>query len=188
MKVLRDWVKEKCRGCRFWDRLNPEEWECAMPAETPACKDWRPRSIEADLKRRGFDGLYCENECGCELGNLAPCDEGPTDRCKPGHKHFQHGEGRGEQDWRICPGPVDVRAITEAYLKEHHLDGLFSVEGECACEMGRLVPCGEDCMDCRPGYKRPMTEKDCAAVGCVLCVGEGHWTIGPEESDGEGIA
>ena len=33
-------------------------------------------------------------------------------------------------------------------------DGLYCPEGQCACELGDLCPCGEDPVDCKPGYKR----------------------------------
>jgi len=33
-------------------------------------------------------------------------------------------------------------------------DGLYCSEGECACEIGDLCPCGEYSEDCNPGYKK----------------------------------
>ena len=42
--------------------------------------------IKKYLKENGYDGLVdCENECGCELGNLMPCD-GVIMDCEPGYK------------------------------------------------------------------------------------------------------
>jgi len=42
--------------------------------------------IEKYLKENGYDGLYNERyECGCEIGDLAPCGEIGTD-CKAGYK------------------------------------------------------------------------------------------------------
>ena len=57
--------------------------------------------IERHLKENGYDGLYHENDCGCEIGKLAPCDSCPLD-CLPGYKmpcdcgeHYFHiGEKR----------------------------------------------------------------------------------------------
>ena len=36
------------------------------------------------LTEHGYDGLYCES-CGCETGDLAPCDSSAMD-CQAGHK------------------------------------------------------------------------------------------------------
>ena len=45
------------------------------------------------LKENGYDGLYCENECGCGIEDLAPCD-GPIHSCRPGYKvSCKCGEG-----------------------------------------------------------------------------------------------
>lgn len=39
-------------------------------------------------------------------------------------------------------------------LKNKGFDGLYCSEGECACEIGDLNPCGEYSEDCKPGYKK----------------------------------
>ena len=41
--------------------------------------------IEAHLRTIGADGLVFEGECGCELGDLAPCMSGPG-QCSPGYR------------------------------------------------------------------------------------------------------
>jgi len=41
--------------------------------------------IEKYLKENGYDGLYREDGCGCELGDLGSCDSCPLD-CIPGYK------------------------------------------------------------------------------------------------------
>ena len=48
--------------------------------------------IEQYLKTNGFDGL-CIDECGCGLGDLAPCDL-PLD-CVPAYRHIC-GENKPE--------------------------------------------------------------------------------------------
>ncbi len=40
--------------------------------------------IFAYLKSNGYDGLYHDNDCGCELDDLVPCGEDPS-QCVPGH-------------------------------------------------------------------------------------------------------
>ena len=37
------------------------------------------------LKNNGYDGLFDEFECACEISDLMPCDE-PHPDCKPGYK------------------------------------------------------------------------------------------------------
>ena len=49
---------------------------------------------------------------------------------------------------------MTVREIVEKYLKENKFDGLFNGEGQCACELSDLIPCGnDDIMTCQCGYK-----------------------------------
>ncbi len=36
------------------------------------------------LKEHGYDGLYDDDDCGCTLDNLMPCESCP-DMCLPGH-------------------------------------------------------------------------------------------------------
>ena len=37
------------------------------------------------LKKNGYDGLYYDGDCGCELDDLFPCGEFSSD-CKAGYK------------------------------------------------------------------------------------------------------
>ena len=37
------------------------------------------------LTEHGYDGLYTE-DCGCEVGDLAPCSEQYSFGCRAGHK------------------------------------------------------------------------------------------------------
>lgn len=41
--------------------------------------------VEESLKEKGFGGLF-NDECGCELSDLAPC-EGMRNDCIAGYKH-----------------------------------------------------------------------------------------------------
>ncbi len=41
--------------------------------------------VEKYLKENGYDGLFHEGDCGCEVGDLAPCDGSALD-CEPGYK------------------------------------------------------------------------------------------------------
>jgi len=57
---------------------------------------------------------------------------------------------------------MTVSEIIEKYLKENGYDGLYNLNGECACEIGDLIPCVDYCGDCKPGYKKsdPSGEYD----------------------------
>lgn len=46
------------------------------------------------------------------------------------------------------------------YLQNSGYGGLFSSEGECACENDDLFPCGEMPADCEAGYKIPCSCND----------------------------
>ncbi len=55
------------------------------------------------LKDNGFDGLMQkEIPCGCELSNLAPCNDMPDD-CEPAYRHECTGGKCGE----TCEGGPD---------------------------------------------------------------------------------
>ncbi len=44
---------------------------------------------EQYLKANGYDGLYNENgECGCERGDLMPCDCSGIEDCEPAMQHY----------------------------------------------------------------------------------------------------
>ena len=53
--------------------------------------------IESYLREYGYGGLHDEDVCGCELGDLIPCNRDPG-HCKPGLKIKT---GKGLYDWRI---------------------------------------------------------------------------------------
>jgi len=42
--------------------------------------------VKAGLIANGFDGLYNDSICGCELGDLEPCG-GVESNCRGGYKH-----------------------------------------------------------------------------------------------------
>lgn len=49
---------------------------------------------EQYLKANGYDGLYNENcECGCERGDLMPCDCSGIEDCEPAMQHYCHACG-----------------------------------------------------------------------------------------------
>ena len=39
------------------------------------------------LRANGFDGLYNDVGCGCDLSDLMPCD-GPSDMCEPSFRTY----------------------------------------------------------------------------------------------------
>ncbi len=50
------------------------------------------------LVEHGYDGLYKEDECGCNLDALLPCER-CCDACQPGYKH----PGDEHAEWYIRP-------------------------------------------------------------------------------------
>lgn len=60
---------------------------------------------------------------------------------------------------------MKVIDIVKAHLVENGFDGLYQEDAECACLVDDLRPCGDDCSNCRPGYKGADES------------GEGDWCI-----------
>jgi hypothetical protein len=53
------------------------------------------------LKKNGFSGLYSDKQCGCEIGDLAPCGEFMMggeymNDCRPGYVHKDMRPGHVE--------------------------------------------------------------------------------------------
>lgn len=67
---------------------------------------------------------------------------------------------------------MNLKEITEAYLREKGYDGLYDTDTECACSVDALFPCVEPGIYCEAGYSRPC---DC---------GDHNWHIGPERAAG----
>ena len=47
---------------------------------------------------------------------------------------------------------MTVKSIINNYLEKNYFDGLYDDTGECACKKDDLIPCGDYCGDCTPGY------------------------------------
>ena len=57
--------------------------------------------ITKHLKENGFDGLHHENnECGCRLNDLMPCDSEDFANCEPGYL-------RKDKQCDTCPEGYD---------------------------------------------------------------------------------
>lgn len=50
-----------------------------------------------------------------------------------------------------------VKTIVRDFLIKNEYDGLFNEDGECACEVEDLSPCGEMSENCTAGYSGPCT-------------------------------
>ncbi len=59
----------------------------------------------------------------------------------------------------------DVPELVEIALKKEGFDGLFSDDGECACLIGDIAPCGEIGHHCQAGYRREGCSPECG-LGC----------------------
>ena len=56
--------------------------------------------IKGHLTANGFDGLYNDTDCGCQIDDLAPC-AGIQSDCKPGYVAIfpNGGWGVGPKAW-----------------------------------------------------------------------------------------
>lgn len=50
---------------------------------------------------------------------------------------------------------MNVLKIVETWLRQHNFDGLVEPDGECACKLGHLAPCGQIGHGCIPGHLAP---------------------------------
>jgi hypothetical protein len=50
-----------------------------------------------------------------------------------------------------------VEEIVKKFLTDNEFDGLFNVDGECACLTGHLAPCGNISGMCEAGYLKSAT-------------------------------
>jgi len=64
-----------------------------------ACEDLTA-IVAQGLKEKGYDGLFSDGECSCELDNLFPCGA-PDPSCVPGHKI----KCDGCEGYSYCIGP-----------------------------------------------------------------------------------
>lgn len=66
---------------------------------------------------------------------------------------------------------MNCKQIVLQYLKDNNYDGLFNLDGECACDLNDLMPCGDCSVDCMAGYKTPC---EC---------GDHDWHIGEQKAE-----
>lgn len=50
-------------------------------------------------------------------------------------------------------GGMNVAAIVNVYLKDNDFDGLWNPDGECACLVDAIAPCGDMSEKCEAGWK-----------------------------------
>jgi hypothetical protein len=85
-----------------------------------------------------------------------------------------------------------IRKIVEKYLRDNSYDGLFNEEDNCACDLNGLLSCcdstfsGEDIVNCKPGYKIIITEKNKQKYEeSDSDIKTGDWLISPKKQDRE---
>ena len=52
---------------------------------------------------------------------------------------------------------MTIKDIVEVWLTAHGYDGLYWRGYCCGCKADDLMPCGETCEFCQPGYLQPCT-------------------------------
>jgi len=83
------------------------------------------------------------------------CDKCPTCKDTGIREEYDHHSTHLVDVKCDCKKPV---LTLDQELKRDGYDGLYCSEGECACEIGDLHPCGEYCEECKPGYKKTYNE------------------------------
>ena len=78
----------------------------------------------------------------------------------------------------------EVIDIVKDWLEKNGYDGLFTADGECACENKELAPCTQMGENCQAGYK--VEGKDASARGYdFLIVGNKPSEASAEDAQGE---
>ena len=72
-----------------------------------------------------------------------------------------------------------VGNIVRCYLHAHGFAGLFHPDGDCACKLDDLWPCGYPNGDCRAGVF-----VECPGEGCEGYRVDGHYHIGQSAGTG----
>lgn len=73
---------------------------------------------------------------------------------------------------------MDLVEMVSGFLRLHKFDGLYS-PGECACELGDLMPCGTPQCGCKAGYRCACGE-DCKEEECDK---EQEFHVGPKKRE-----
>jgi hypothetical protein len=63
--------------------------------------------IEEYLNSNGFDGLFYDDECACEISDLVPCRK-DFSMCEPGYKVVPPDDVNCEFDFYICENKTDT--------------------------------------------------------------------------------
>ena len=69
---------------------------------------------------------------------------------------------------------MNLRTLTEQWLRANGYDGLLNDSIECGCKVGDLMPCDEPSSQCEPGHF-----EECDG-SCLR--GECDWHIAPGKS------
>lgn len=57
--------------------------------------------------------------------------------------------------------PLTVGDLIADCITKYGYDGLYSEDGECACEVDDLAPCGWLNSNCKMGYRYWCSDADC---------------------------
>ena len=58
------------------------------------------------------------------------------------------------------PVPDGLQPLVLQTLDRDGYHGLYNLKLDCDCYLNDLMPCGDPCMECCPGYLQPLTDED----------------------------
>lgn len=58
-----------------------------------------------------------------------------------------------------------LKSLVSSALKDYGYDGLYNPDGDCACSIDMLMPCGEPLPECVAGYRVDGCDESCG-MGC----------------------
>lgn len=60
---------------------------------------------------------------------------------------------------------MNVLSIVKFYLAEKGFDGLYNMDGDCACDVTDLSPMSCMTEECKPGYREKCNPETCELDG-----------------------
>lgn len=120
--------------------------------------------VAAFLRRGGYDGLVnCDGECGCSLGDLAPCDEGFSLDCAAA---VTHAPKAGQEEYDVMYAP----ASQAQEIKRCHTCRFWGTTADgpgCVRDYRKVLKETEECFAWSPEDEAPWGEalEDASPVG-----------------------
>jgi hypothetical protein len=148
----------------FSDMLARPEERTAMDNPTAL------KCIEAYLKEHGYDGLYSD-ECGCRIGDLAPCSDMDPLHCRAGYNDPEKAKVECARYWMVPDRPSPPKWLIDAlsWYCDECGEQCNPTSPDWRCAGGRWQHCHG-----YPVGHVDATRRDAHAPDCALALNARH--------------